>query len=244
MSWINGSAKWAIVACALSCCGVSAIAGVIVVRSNGPSAGAYPPGKALDPAGSVTLQNGDAVTVLDASGTRVLKGPGKLPVAATGGASASGISALLANTGQRQSRTGATRGANDSAPRPTNVWYIDTSRGGAVCVADTANLTLWRANYEEAGNLKVTRLADGKSAQVEFGIGQSLRTWPLAELPVAEGVSYRLEGAGTSGPTVIRIKLLPSAPGTLDGTAQILLAKDCNVQLDLVIQGTLQDQDN
>jgi hypothetical protein len=113
-----------------------------------------------------------------------------------------------------------------------------------VCVTDTANLTLWRANYEEAGNLKLTRLSDGKSAQVEFGVGQSLRTWPLSELPVVEGVSYRLEGTGTAAPTVIRIKLLPTAPGTLDSTAQVLLAKDCSVQLDLVIQGTLQDQDN
>jgi len=244
MRWIRQAAKtaakMAVAAMALTSAG-AALAGAIVVRSNGPSAGAYPPGKALDASGSITLQAGDSITVLDASGTRVLKGPGRLSVSATGGANASGISALIANTGQRQSRTGATRGTSDAAPRPTNVWTIDSSRAGAVCVADAANLTLWRPSYEAPGTMKLTRLSDGKSAQVEFGIGQSLRSWPQAELPAGEGAAYRLEGAGLHAPTIVRLKLLTGTPASLDATAQLLLDKECKVQLDLLIQGTLQE---
>ena len=46
----------------------TAQAATIVVRSNGPSAGAYPPGKSLPTGAAITLRAGDVVTVLDAGG--------------------------------------------------------------------------------------------------------------------------------------------------------------------------------
>jgi len=47
-----------------------------VVRSTGPSAAQYPTGKKIAANGTIRLQRGDRVTVLDKSGTRVLTGPG------------------------------------------------------------------------------------------------------------------------------------------------------------------------
>ena len=246
MSWTPNSAGklfggLAIASLALALCPEPALAGSIVVRSNGPSAGAYPPGKALDAAGTITLKAGDSVTVLDATGTHVLNGPGTVKVAGNGTASATGISALLASTGARQSRTGATRSAiGGSAPHPTNVWYVDSSRAGLVCVADTTKLAVWRPVGDAAGDLQITRQGDGKSVLVSFVLGQTVHAWP-EELAVTDGASFKLEGAGLAAPSTIRIKALEAVPDSLDSTAQLLLAKGCANQVDLLITATKVD---
>ena len=49
---------------------------VVVVRSVGPSAKAYPPGKALTDTSSIKLNSGDAVTLLGPNASRTLRGPG------------------------------------------------------------------------------------------------------------------------------------------------------------------------
>ena len=54
----------------------AAIAAVVVVRSLGPSAKAYPPGKTLPENAKITLQGGDVVTVLGPSSAKTLRGPG------------------------------------------------------------------------------------------------------------------------------------------------------------------------
>jgi len=246
MSWTPNSARslfggLAIAAIAATLCPGTAFAGTIVVRSNGPSAGAYPPGKSLDPASSIPLKPGDSVTVLDSKGTHVLNGPGIVRVSGSGTASATGVAALLANTGARQSRTGATRSAvGGGAPHPTNVWYVDSSRAGAACVADVGKVAVWRPVGDLAGDLKITRLGDGKAASVSFGAGQAVRAWP-DDLAVTDGASFKLEGAGLTSPTTVKIKSLESVPEGLDATAQVLLAKGCTNQIDLLITATKVD---
>ena len=217
----------------------TALAGTIVVRSTGPSAGAYPVGKALPADGKVTLKPGDVVTVLDAKGTRVLKGPGVLAVAGSGATSGSGFSALIANSGARQSRTGATRSAIGGGPaRSPNVWYVDAGKGGTHCVADPASLALWRADSSGAGSATVTRLADGKSAGVEFRAGQSVRGWPAELGPVGEGSQYRIALAGAKEPVTVRTTLVMPAGAELDAVAAALMPKGCTSQIDLLIEGT------
>ena len=103
MSWTPNSVRalfggLAVAGLAIALAPEAAVAGTIVVRSNGPSAGAYPPGKALDPTSSIPLKPGDSVTVLDGNGTHVLNGPGIVKVSGSGTASATGVAALLANT--------------------------------------------------------------------------------------------------------------------------------------------------
>jgi len=239
MSWINGIVKSALVGTALLAAG-SAIAATLVVRSNGPSASAYPPGKSLAPGSAITLKAGDTITVLDAGGTRVLKGPGTVAVNGTGAASANGISALIAQTGARQARTGATRGRNSGPPHATNVWYLDASRAGTVCVVDPKTAVLWRPGDSVADTIKLTRVSDGKSISLDYRAGQAVRAWPVADLPLAEGASYKLESAGSKTAVSIRTTLLAAAPVGLDGTAQALLEKGCATQIDLLVAATAQ----
>jgi hypothetical protein len=51
------------------------VANVVVVKSIGPSAKAYPPGRTLPPSAKITLQGGDVITVLGPSTAQTLHGP-------------------------------------------------------------------------------------------------------------------------------------------------------------------------
>ncbi|MET1110710.1 MAG: hypothetical protein ABWX67_04195, partial [Allosphingosinicella sp.] len=104
----------------------------LVVRSAGPSAKAYPPGRAVGENTPVVLKAGDVVTVLAPSGARTLRGPGTFKVAGGGGAPAFNARA----------RFSAMRGP-DVPPSP-GLWDVDVSRSGNVCLADPSQVILWR----------------------------------------------------------------------------------------------------
>ena len=72
MSWRIGI----ILACALAIVPGAVLAKAVVVRSVGPSAKAYPPGKALPDSAKIALQPGDSVTIVGGNSARTLRGPG------------------------------------------------------------------------------------------------------------------------------------------------------------------------
>ncbi len=218
----------------------AAHAATIVVRSNGPSAGAYPPGKSLPTGAAILLRAGDVVTVLDSGGTRVLRGPGKVSVSGSGQANVNGIAALIADTGARQTRTGATRGANTAPAHPTNVWYIDVTKGGNFCVADAKALALWRSDSSSAASLTLSTIG-GSPIEVAFRPGQAVAAWPLNTLPVTDGSQFRISGATMTGPITITLRLLPASPDSLDGAASALLDHGCTAQIDTVVAATTVD---
>jgi hypothetical protein len=240
MSWTDTILKTALTGVALLAA-VPALANSIVVRSNGPSAGAYPPGKSLPANTQIALRAGDAVVVMDSGGTRVLKGPGKLAVSGSSAASGSGFASLISNTGARQSRTGATRSSIGGGPaRSPNVWYVDATKSGSMCVIDSATMSLWRPSDAELGTMKVTRLSDNKTVSLEFRAGQSTRAWPALDLPVTEGSQYRIEGAGLKAPATIKTTMLGAFPTGLEGTAEMLLGKGCSNQVNLLVEASIQ----
>lgn len=213
-----------------------AAAETIVIRASGPSAKSYPPGRKLADSGSVALKAGDVVTLLDARGTRTLRGPGNFGVVAAasmGGASATTLAALLDTKRVRRARTGAVRGViGDTVPGPVrrpNLWLVDLAQPGTVCVADPATVRLWRPNASAAAT--VTASGGGASVPVAFGAGEAMAAWPAA-LPVKEGASYRLSWAGQAKPVDIRFALLADAGTDLSSTASGLIAHDCTAQLD------------
>jgi hypothetical protein len=217
----------------------SAIAGTIVVRSNGPSAKTYPPGKQLGDNGSVVLKTGDSVTILDGRGTRVLKGPGSFSTTASAGAaSGSAIGQLLKNTGTRQARTGAVRGVGIvRATRSPNLWYVDASRAGTFCLADQSSATIWRPAYDQPATLTIKRVSDGQSAALEFSPGQSAKSWPTT-LPLALGADYEITDTGANPaavPVTLRFAAMAADPQGIEGTAAALIKNGCNGQLDLLV---------
>lgn len=202
----------------------STAAAILVVRSSGPSAGAYPPGKALPDNHVLKLKASDTVILLDSRGTRTVQGPGNFSVAAS---AAPASTVRTAGTSARRVRLGAVRG---SVTR--SVWQADLNRSGNVCVANPADLGLWRADSSSEANVTLTDTASGKKAEVKFAAGQSVATWPAA-LPATTGTKVNV--AGLSAPTTLTLRVLSPLPSGLEGMAQSLIRANCEAQLDVLI---------
>jgi len=217
--------KFALLACAVAIGPATAAiaAKVVVVRSIGPSAKAYPPGKALLDSASIKLGSGDAVTLLGPNASRTLRGPGTFTASTVDRSS-------LAMAAGRRSRFGAMRsGEITSAP---SLWDVDVTQSGRMCVAEPAKLKLWRPNADNAATLNIR---GGASPQaIEFAAGHATVPWP-AQLPVANGGEFELELAGGDRGKLTFVTV-NAPPADLVGAAQLLIDKGCQNQLDLLIE--------
>jgi hypothetical protein len=234
LSWVQNrrvSLRCLVAAVLLASAGVAA-ADILVVRSTGPSAKSFPPGKRLPETARITLKPNDQLTVLDGRGTRILRGPGTF----TAGAQAGGTRSASAAPGltDRRARIGASRGPGEEL-RPPSIWHVDVSRSSTVCVADVANLTLWRPDSAKRLTLVITRLGDGATRKLAWEAGESTIAWPAAFAP-ADGAGFRLSAGGGKSPTSLTFRRLPQMPSGLEDTASAMIRNDCNAQLDLLIE--------
>ena len=196
-------------------------ANVVVVKSLGPSAKAYPPGKTLPESAKISLQGGDVVTVIGPNSAQTLRGPGNFDAKQ---------GALSAAAGQR-GRFGALR-AVEVAQNPS-IWDIDASAGGKVCVSDPSKLQVWRADSEAAISVQI-RSGDGQSQTLSWAAGKALAPWPAA-MPIKNGNHYSVEWPDGGDTAKIDVTTITSPPSDLVGAAQILLANGCQKQLDLLV---------
>lgn len=217
----------------------TAAAQSMVVRSTGPSASKYPTGAKLKSADKLTLVAGDKVVLMQAGKTRTLSGPGTFGASATiqTSQSMSGtVTRMLAKGPTTRSRGGFSRGPGDTTPveaRAPNLWLLDYREGGTFCVADPATLMLWRPNMEGDTALEIE--SAGKKATVAIVDGANFRKWPTDVLPVQYGVDYRLSGGGLAAPVRVRFTALDTAPDTVEGSVDMLLAKGCTPQLNRLV---------
>ncbi len=202
----------------------SAAAKVVVVRSVGPSAKAYPPGKALPDTASIALRSGDSITLIGSSSSRTLRGPGTFTASTVDRSS-------LAMAVGRRSRFGAMR-SGEITTKPS-LWDIDVTRTGKVCIAEAAKLKVWRPNAETDATLSIR---GGSAAEtINFPAGHATVPWP-AKLPVADGGEYQLEWADTGEPSKVNFVMVPTPTADLVDAAQMLIDKGCQHQLDLLVE--------
>ena len=199
-----------------------AVASVVVVKSLGPSAKAYPPGKTLPESAKITLQGGDVVTILGPASAQVLRGPGNF---AAGQMS-------MASAESKRGRFGALR-ATEVASNPS-IWDIDVTQSGKMCVTNASKVQLWRPDSEAAVKLSI-RSADGKSQDLDWAAGKASTVWPAA-LPVTSGAQYQIEWPETGDQSSVTFVTVPNAPADLVGAAQLLIEKGCQHQLDLLVE--------
>lgn len=207
----------------------------LVVRASGPSAAIYPPGKMLPDTAKLVLKTNDEVVLLDNKGTRTLRGPGNFSALAAASVAASNGTALAALVDQRSDRRvriGAVRTVDGTDQRPPNIWYIDASRGGNVCIADPTQAMIWRPNPDKPATMSAAP-AMGTPATIDWGAAQAVQPWPQT-LPLTEGAQYRITGA----PAAIRITLVGTPPEELQTMAQVLVKHNCTAQLDLLVTTT------
>lgn len=231
----NSFRALAFVAAAALTLEAGADAASLVVRASGPSAASYPPGKMLPDTAKLVLKANDEVVLLDNKGTRTLHGPGNFSALASAAVAASNGTALAALVDQRSDRRvriGAVRAIDGTDRRPPNIWYIDSSRGGNVCIADPAQAMIWRPDPDKPASMSAAP-ATGAPATIDWGAAQAVQPWPQT-LPLIEGVQYRIAGA----PAAITITLVGTPPEELQDMAQLLIKHGCTAQLDLLVTTT------
>jgi hypothetical protein len=234
LSWVPSSAfARPLVAAVLLATASAAAADILVVRSSGPSAKAFPPGKRLAESARISLRASDQLILLDGRGTRILRGPG----AFTAGASAAARTASAAPVTDRRARIGAVRGIEGGTLRPPSLWHVDVAKSSNVCVAEGSKLTLWRA--DPARELRLSVDGGGHSKRLGWQPGSSTLAWP-SDLPITDGAEYRLSWKGAAAPTAIRFRTLAAKPAGLDDMAQALIRNRCEAQLDLFIDAVKQ----
>jgi hypothetical protein len=200
-----------------------AVASVVVVKSLGPSAKAYPPGKTLPESAKISLQGGDVVTILGPASAQVLRGPGNFAAG----------QATLASAESKRGRFGALR-ATEVAKNPS-IWDIDVTQSGKMCVTNASKVQLWRPDSEAGVTLNI-RSADGKSQELNWAAGKASAQWP-ASLPVSSGAQYQIEWPETGDKSSVTFVTVPNAPTDLVGAAQVLIQNGCQHQLDLLVEG-------
>ena len=194
---------------------------VVVVRSIGPSAKAYPPGKALSDSTSIKLGSGDIVTLIGPSSSKTLRGPGTF--------TASTPNAQMAMASGRRGRFGALR-TGEVAKNPS-LWDLDATQTGKMCIA-AGKLNLWRPNGETAAKINIS--GGGQQSSVEFGPGQTSLAWP-AKLPVTDGSEYQVTWLDSGERNRLSFVSVGTPPTDLPGAAQLLIEKGCQYQLDLLV---------
>ena len=208
-------------------------AAVLVVRSTGPSAAAYPAGKALGDAQTLTLKANDMVVLLDFARHPHAARPGQLQHLGLG----IGRRDLAARRGRRpgrhapRARPGGPRRTVGRDRRPQRVAGRRDPLGH-LCVANPADLGLYRGAAASEADVTLTDAASGKTAVVHFDLGQSIARWP-ADLAVATGSTIKVKGAGS--PATLSVKMLSPVPAGLEGMAQSFIRNDCTAQLDVLI---------
>jgi hypothetical protein len=212
----------------------AAAANVLVVRSSGPSAKSYPPGKSLPDNARLTLQASDTVVVLAGGGTRTFRGPGSFSASAPVQATARTVTTASG----RRARVGAVRNAG-LVPRSPTIWHVDATQSGTFCLAGTSEVMLWRPDASQSVNLTIVG-PGGESQTLDWAAGQAVIAWP-ASVGIADGGEYRLRQAGVAVPTRITFQTLDSQPEDLPAVAQALIANQCQEQLDLLVETTAEE---
>ena len=174
---------WLVGAAALVALPSIASAAIVIVRSAGAAAKAYPPGKAIPEGSSIRLGDGDMVTVLTPSSAKVLRGPGVFAVDSADRQS-------LAMAAGRRARFSALR-TGDVARNPS-LWDVDVSQSGKMCVSDTAKLNLWRPSKDDAAKVSI-RSGSGQVQTVDWAAGKDTVPWPKA-LPSSPARNMRSNG--------------------------------------------------
>lgn len=226
-------------ALALGTAGLAATAAQagVVIASSGPSAAQYPKGKKLADTDRITLKAGDSVTVLDASGTRVIKGPGTHRVGGRGESKRSTFAVLTRQRSAQRVRTGAVRaGTTEGAARSPNLWYVDVSKSGKVCIADPAAVQLWRPGSDGTEAYQIASTSASISQQVEFEEGATTASWNGEVMPLWDGATYAITGPGGSFKSIVTFTMLKGAPEDPETLAEALLEKGCQTQLDLLAE--------
>lgn len=212
---------------------IAALAGV-VVKSTGPSASKYPVGMKIDDNASVTLKAGDSVTVLTSRGTKVMKGSGTFKVGDKPKATRARFSALTRKRAANRVRTGAVRTGGDGGPaRNPNLWYVDVSQPGTICLYNLQSVRLWRPSTDNIATYAFGEVGGSDAVDVTFDVNESVAPLDPALLTVSPGTVYSITAPGDGSQSVdVTFALLAEDYARADQLAEALVAAGCTAQVE------------
>lgn len=219
---------------ALACAAVAAPAAVmagVVVKSSGPSAARFPVGTKLDDSATITLRDGDILTVLTPQGTRVIRGAGAHRVGDRPQVANERFAALTRKRAASRVRTGAVRGDTDEAPSNPSLWYVDVTRSGTICLYDLATVRLWRPGTQGVSTYRIADDAGAVHVDVTFDDTVMIAALDPARLPIREGAIYQVSGPDGAPSAELGFVLLDQDYASPDALAEALIDKGCAVQL-------------
>jgi hypothetical protein len=214
----------------------AAMAGVIV-KSSGPSAGEYPVGKKVADDATITLKAGDSITVLTADGTRVMKGAGSFKVSDNPTATRGRFAMLTRKRAARRVRTGAVRGGptgEAASPTNPNLWNVDVSQSGQMCLFDLNAVRLWRPQTEGIATYRVIDTASESSIDVTFDDGADTVGIDPARMTFETGKHYTIAGPEGTDVANVTFAVVQGSDDNAEALADELIEAGCMAQVNLM----------
>jgi hypothetical protein len=206
----------------------AAAAMLVVVESRGI---ALKPGAALDDGKTLTLKQGQHVTLISETGaTLKLDGPYNRPPTGNAGQGVDLSQTMKALITQRQARAGeygTTRGTTLAAlPDP---WLLDASHGGNSCLQEGMNPVFWRPDARQDSSLAVAPADRSWKAQARWPAGRD-RIDITPDVPMRSGETYSVQFNGEE--FAVTIILVPRALTNDAMRAAWMADKDCAAQME------------
>lgn len=209
-----------------------------VVRASGPSAADYPVGKKLEAGARVVLAAGDIVTVVDAGGTRVLKGPDRFTIGARREAERDVLGTFITRRGNRERvRLGVVRGdvgQEGPIPAPT-VWLLEWGQSGPFCYTGEGRLFVWRQENSGAARLSIKAVEGIATTSLAWEDGSRISAWPQDLAPLDTGTGYTIALEGGQAQFDISFVRLDTEPQDVTELVSALAANGCNGQIERLI---------
>jgi hypothetical protein len=213
-----------------------------VVASSGPSASDFPVGTQIGDTQRITLETGDALTVLDDGGTRVLRGPGTfIPARQSGQTRNRAFAALTTQRSAARARTGAVRNTQTGQEvRNPNLWYVNIAASGTMCLNHSSTIRFWRADTVGAAVYSIAPAGEPEQAvRIEFPEREMLATWEV-DGGLREGETYSIAMAPKDMASQVEFVFLDDVPDNPEDLAQTLIANGCSGQLEQLTSAMME----
>ncbi|MEO0590354.1 MAG: hypothetical protein AAFY81_08815 [Pseudomonadota bacterium] len=207
----------------------------VVVKS---SASEFPVGSKVEDTDTITLENGESVTVLTNKGSRTMKGPGTFEVGAKPKSNRARFANFTRKRAASRSATGAVRAASEGVARPVNpnAYYVDVERSGAVCLYDLEAVRLWRPYNDGIQTYQVFDPQTEDSIDVTFDDGDSVAPLDPALLTLTEGIEYTVTGPEGASEAKVSFVSMTEEYKQPDRFADALVERGCMVQLETLAE--------
>jgi hypothetical protein len=213
--------------------GPAAAADLVVVEAMGVP---LKPGQILDDGQTLTLREGQRVTLLASNGNLLkLRGPYDQAPGAGGPQGDSnfsqGLRALLSAREARTGEVGIVRAKTDRIVLP-EPWVVSAEQAGTFCVRDGKPIVFWRGSTAKAATLTVAPLDRSWKMTATWSQGMDRLTMPEG-IPVKLRSTYLVDLDGNR--TAITLNTIPTAVRTDAMAAGWMIEKGCEAQAEALL---------